>query len=40
MSVIKEKIAEFNEKEDCDKAVETAAMLSAPIIRVWAGQTK
>ncbi len=28
------------EKEDCDKAVETAAMLSAPIIRVWAGKTK
>ena len=27
------------DKEDCEKAVETAAMLSAPIIRVWAGHS-
>ena len=27
------------DKEDCDKALETAVMLSAPIIRIWAGKS-
>ena len=26
------------DKEDCEKTVETAALLSAPVIRVWAGK--
>ena len=26
------------DREDCDKTLETAAMLSAPIIRLWAGK--
>jgi len=26
------------DKEDCDKTLETAVMLSAPIIRLWAGK--
>lgn len=27
------------DKEDCEKTIETAVMLSAPIIRVWAGNS-
>jgi len=28
----------MEDKEECDKAVETAALLGAPIIRIWAGK--
>lgn len=28
----------MEEKEDCDKALETAVLLGAPIIRIWAGK--